>query len=118
MTGLTLLRVVLALLGLGIGFLMVYLVRRDRLHGNYAVWWISVSACVIVFGMFPRVIDWIGTLLGVSYPPILLVVVALLLVLVKLLTNDLDRTRHKRKLRYLAQRIAILEHDIKRARSD
>lgn len=118
MTGLNLLRVVLALLGLGIGFLMVYLVRRERLHGNYAAWWISVSTCVIVFGMFPRVIDWIGALLGVRYPPILLVVVALLLVLVKLLTNDLDRTRHKRKLRYLAQRIAILEHDLKRTRRD
>jgi len=117
-TGLTLLRVILALLGLGIGFLMVYLVRRDRLHGIHAVWWIAVSTCVIVFGMFPRVIDWIGTLLGVSYPPILLVIVTLLLVLVKLLTIDLDRTRHDRKLRYLAQRIAILEHEVKHPRHD
>lgn len=103
-----------AVLGLIIGAAMVYLVRRDRLHGSYAIWWFSVAVCVVAFGLFPRLIDRLGVALGVSYPPILIVVVALLLMLLKLLTGDLDRSRQLRKLRYLAQRIAILEHEIRR----
>ncbi|HET9484316.1 MAG TPA: DUF2304 domain-containing protein [Xanthomonadales bacterium] len=113
MTGGFALRAVLAALGIGIGLGMLYLVRRDRLHGSYAIWWVVVSACVVAFGIFPGMIDWIGVRLGVAYPPILLVVVALLMLLVKMLTGDLDRTRQMRKLRYLAQRIAILEHEVR-----
>ena len=111
------LRTLLALLGIGIGLGMLYLVRRDRLHGSYAIWWVVVSACVVVFGIFPQLIDWVGVRLGVAYPPILLVIVAMLMVLVKMLTSDLDRTRQMRKLRFLAQRMAILEHEV-RDRSD
>jgi len=104
---------VLAALGIGIGLGMLYLVRRDRLHGSYAIWWVFVSLAVVTFGIFPGLIDWIGVRLGVAYPPILLVVVALLMLLVKILTGDLDRTRQMRKLRFLAQRKAILEHEVR-----
>lgn len=107
------LRSVLALLGIGIGLGMLYLVRRDRLHGSYAIWWVVVSAAVVVFGIFPQLIDWVGVRLGVAYPPILLVIVAMLMLLVKMLTSDLDRTRQMRKLRFLAQRMAILEHEVR-----
>ena len=107
------LRAVLAGLGIGVGLAMLYLVRRDRLHGSYAIWWVFVSFGVVAFGIFPNMIDWIGARLGVAYPPILLVVVALLMLLVKILTGDLDRTRQMRKLRYLAQRMAILEHEVR-----
>ena len=110
------LRSVLALLGIGIGLGMLYLVRRDRLHGSYAIWWVAVSAAVVVFGIFPQLIDWVGVRLGVAYPPILLVIVAMLMLLVKMLTSDLDRTRQMRKLRFLAQRMAILEHEVRNPR--
>jgi hypothetical protein len=107
------LRAVLAGLGIGIGLGMLYLVRRDRLHGSYAIWWVFVSLAVLLFGIFPNLVDWIGVRLGVAYPPILLVVVAMLMLLVKILTGDLDRTRQMRKLRFLAQRMAILEHEVR-----
>ena len=114
MTGGLALRALLAGLGIGIGLGMLYLVRRDRLHGSYAIWWVVVAAAVVAFGIFPGLVDWIGVRIGVAYPPILLVVVALLMMLVKMLTGDLDRTRQMRKLRFLAQRIAILEHEVRR----
>ena len=47
------LRTLLALLGIGIGLGMLYLVRRDRLHGSYAIWWVVVSASVVVLGILP-----------------------------------------------------------------
>jgi hypothetical protein len=50
-----------------------------------------------------------GVLMGVSYPPILAVVVGLGLVLIKMLTMDVERSRQERKIRRLTQQLAILE---------
>jgi hypothetical protein len=85
------------------------LIRRDLLHTRYSLWWLGVAALVLLFGFFPRLIDTLGRLLGVHYPPILLVVLAMGAFLVKILTMDLERSRQERKLRRFAQRLAMYE---------
>ena len=49
------------LLGLGLAGTILYLVRRDRLHGPYALWWLLVAGAALVlellrwpFGRAPR----------------------------------------------------------------
>lgn len=98
-----------AVLGLLIAGVILSLVRRDYLHTRYAVWWLCVAAGVLVLGIFPGLVDFLGSPFGVHYPPILLVILCLGLVLIKMLTMDLDRSRHERELRRLAQRLALLE---------
>ena len=96
-------------IGLIIAGAILYLVRRDHLHGPYATWWLCVALAVMIIGFFPKIIDRLAILLGVNYPPILVVVLGLGLILIKMLTMDLERSRQERKIRRLAQRIAILE---------
>ena len=96
-------------IGLAIACTILFLVRRNHMHGPYAVWWLCVAAIVVVLGFFPRVFDDIAMRVGVSYPPILAVVVGLGLILIKMLTMDLERSRQERKIRRLAQQLAILE---------
>jgi len=60
------LKSLLAGLGIAFGLGMMYLVRRDRLHGSYGVWWIVMSIAILTFGIFPGLIDWIGAWLGVG----------------------------------------------------
>ena len=98
-----------ALIGLSIGGLILWLVRKNHLHGPYAVWWIAVAVGVILLGLFPQVVNPVAGWLGVSYPPILAIVLALAALLVKVLTMDLERTRQEIMLRRLAQRLAMLE---------
>lgn len=105
-------------MALGIAGGILYLVRRDRIHGSFALWWIVVAACVALLGFFPRLADHVAPLLGVSYPPILFVVAALGLLLVKMLTMDLERSRQERKLRRLIQRLAILEAALEQHRRE
>ncbi|KFI23343.1 DUF2304 domain-containing protein [Nitrosococcus oceani] len=97
------------LIGLLIAGLILFLVRRDHLHGPYAVWWLVVAAMVVVLGVFPRLFDTVAPLFGVAYPPILAVVLGMGLLLIKMLTMDLERSRQERKLRRLTQRLAMLE---------
>lgn len=96
-------------IGLTLGAAILWLVRRDHLHGPYAVWWIGSALTVILLGVFPKFVDDISVLLGISYPPMLIVVVGFALLLVKILTMDIERSRQERRIRRLAQHLAILE---------
>lgn len=98
-----------ALIGLSIGAVILWLVRKNHLHGPYAIWWIVVAIGVVLLGLFPNVVNPVARVLGVTYPPILAIVVALAALLVKVLTMDLERTRQEITLRRLAQRLAMLE---------
>jgi hypothetical protein len=101
------------LIGLWIASLILFLVRRDHLHGPYAIWWLTVAAIVVIVGVFPRLFDKIAPFFGIAYPPILAMVLGMGLILIKVLTMDLERSRQERKLRRLAQRLAMLEADLK-----
>lgn len=98
-----------ALIGIFIGGLILWLVRKNHLHGPYAIWWILVAIGVILLGLFPQIVNPIAKWLGVGYPPILVIILALAALLVKVLTMDLERTRQEVALRRLAQRLAMLE---------
>ena len=74
-----------AIMGLGLAGTIFYLVRRDRLHGPYALWWLLVAAAALVLGFFPQLVDWLGRLTHVYYPPALPIIVGLALVMVRLL---------------------------------
>ncbi len=88
---------------------ILLLIRRDILHTRYAYWWLLVAAIIVIAGVFPQFIDRIAAKFGVSYPPILIVVAGVGMMLVKMLTMDLDRSRQERKVRRIVQRLAILE---------
>ena len=93
---------------------ILYLIRRDHLQPRYAPWWFLTATGIIIFGMMPQLIDAIGHKLGVHYPPTILVIIAICLILLKILRMDIDRSQRERQLRRLAQRVAILEGELKR----
>ena len=96
-------------LGLLLAAAILLLVRRDHLHGPYSLWWIGIAVMVAVLGLFPRLFDAVAAQLGITYPPILAVVLGFSLMLIKMLTMDLDRSRQERLIRRLAQQVAMLE---------
>ncbi|HAS52032.1 MAG TPA: DUF2304 domain-containing protein [Gammaproteobacteria bacterium] len=96
-------------IGIAIAVVILFLVRRDHLHGPYAIWWIGAAITIGILGFFPRIFDYLAVYVGVSYPPILGIVLGFSLLLVKILTMDLERSRQERLIRRLAQRLAMLE---------
>ena len=97
---------------------ILYLVRRDHLHGSYAVWWLVVAAAILLLGVFPPVIDWLGHLTGIYYPPILPIIIGIGMILIRMLKMDIDRSRSERQIRRLTQKLAILEQEIVQSRPD
>jgi hypothetical protein len=97
---------------------ILYLVRRDHMHGSYALWWLAIAAAILLLGVFPPVIDWLGQVSGISYPPILPIIVGIGMILIRMLRTDIDRSRQERQLRRLAQKLAILEQELGAARRE
>lgn len=104
-------------LGLLLAGSILYLVRRDHLHGPYALGWLTLATGIILIAAFPRLIDRIGNLVGIYYPPILVCLAAIAALLIKSLISDLERSRQERSLRRLSQKLAILENELAELRA-
>ena len=104
--------------GVALVGIILYLVRRDHLHGPYALGWLLLAASIIVIAVWPRLIDIAGRLVGIYYPPILVCLAAIAALLIKSLISDLERSRQERSLRRLSQKIAILERELQQARQE
>jgi len=94
-------------IGLAVGIL--YLVRRDHIYIRQGLFWIVVAVLSLALGAWPTAIDYIGETLGVAYPPTLLFLVAIIVLMLKGLLGDIALTRLRRDMRRLNQRIALLE---------
>lgn len=106
-----------AVLGIALAGTILYLVRRDHLHGSYALWWLVVAIAALVIGVFPQLIDRLGEAIGIAYPPILAIIFGMGLILVRMLLMDVDRSRQERTLRRLTQRLAILDQELSETRA-
>jgi glycosyltransferase involved in cell wall biosynthesis len=102
-------QVTAALIGLSIGGLILWLVRKNHLHGPYATWWIAAAIGAIFLGFFSEIVNPVARILGVFYPPLLGIILVMGAVLFKLLYNDIDRTRREFLIRALSQRVVELE---------
>jgi len=98
-------------IGLVTAMAIIYLIRRDHLHIRYALNWIIIAIAIALFGINPQIIDYLSDQLGISYPPILAVVMAVCFMLLKLLLNDIQLSRQERQLIRLTQRLGMLEAD-------
>lgn len=101
-------------IGLIAAAIIVWLIRRDRLHVRYGLFWIAMAIAFVVLGLYPAASDDLARLLGVAYGPILILTLALTVVLIKLLTMDIDRSRTETRIVRLVQRVAMLESEVER----
>jgi len=105
-----------SIIGVLIAGAILYLVRRDHLHGSYALWWLAVAGAALLLSVFPQAIDWLGRATGIAYAPVLPIIVAIGMILLRMLKMDIDRSRSERQLRRLTQKIGILEQELSAAK--
>jgi hypothetical protein len=96
-------------LGVGLAAGILYLVRRDHLYIRQGLFWILAAVVSLAFAIWPYLIDSFGNIFGIAYPPTLLFLVAILVLVVKALFADIALTKLRRDLRRVNQRIALLE---------
>ncbi len=101
-----------ALLGLGMAAAIMWLLRRDHLHLSHGLFWLGVAAIAAMLGVRPETIDRIAAFTGISYPPSLLLLLAVIVLLIKTLHTDILNTRMERQVKRLNQRLAMLDLEL------
>lgn len=102
-------------IGLAVAALIFWLVRKDRLHVNHGLGWIIAAIGFALLGFAPGIVDVIAAYLGVAYPPVLALTLSVVVLVIKMLLMDIERSRLEIKNQRLIQRVAMLESDLKLA---
>lgn len=89
----------------------MYLLRRDHIKISHALFWIVFAAGGLIFGLFPKLSDDIARVFGVSYGPMLILVIALVALVLRSIVADIQATKIERDIRVLSQRIGIYENN-------
>jgi len=103
-------------IGLSVAALIILLIRTDRLHVTHGIGWLVAAFVMAGLGFAPSIFDSIATRLGITYAPALAFTLGFGLIIIKLLIDDIERSRLKMQHTRMIQRMAILENDLRRAK--
>jgi hypothetical protein len=98
-----------AMTGIVAGSAILYLIRRDHLAVHHGAWWITAGFSMLGLGLFPPLVNGFAKLIGVTYAPIVAVLIAFVALLIKTLLSDIDASKGEVERHRLVQRIALLE---------
>lgn len=111
---------VLEALALSMGVLLMAFVigtmRRSSLNIRYAILWLGAGAVLLLLSAYRPLLDYVAAAIGVSYPPSLLFLVAFAFLLFIVLHYSLVISSHRDSIRRLAQKIALLEQELRAAK--
>ena len=100
-----------AAIGLLLAVLILILLRRDQLYLRDATFWLATAMVSIAFAFFPSLVDLLGGMAGVAYPPALILAVVCVVLTIKALLADIAQTQLRRDVRRLNQRVALMDAD-------
>ena len=95
---------------------VVELVRRRKLVEEYSLVWILGALALVGLSIWRHVLDRAAALLGVFYPPSLLLMLLVVMVFVGLLWFSVVLSRQRRQIDHLIEQTAILEAEVRRGR--
>lgn len=102
-----------SIIGIITAITILILIRKDHLHVRFGLLWVSAAIVFAFLGLFPALFDSFAKYLGIAYPPILALTVAVIVLVLKILVMDLERSRNVIRMQRLVQRIGLLESDLR-----
>ena len=98
-----------AFFGLAVAITIAFMIRRDRLRVRHGIAWLLVGAVIAILGVFPELTHKLGAMLGVSYPPALILTAGVLGLVIKAVWTDIELSKSEIRQIRMAQELAILK---------
>ena len=105
--------IVTSIIGFITAIIILILIRKDHLHVRFGLLWVVAAVVFGLLGLFPALFDSFAKYIGIAYPPILAVTIAVVVLVLKILVMDLERSRNVIRMQRLVQRIGLLESDLR-----
>ncbi len=93
-------------------------VRRSHIRVEYSVSWLAAAVALLVLSQSRGLLQWVAGLLGIANPPFALLLIGGCVFLLILYRYSVILSRLRDDNIALAQRVAILEHRLGRARAE
>jgi hypothetical protein len=91
---------------------VLQMLRRGKLREKYTVLWLIVGGLTIILGVFPQLLDWAASLVGIRVPANLLFALAIVLLVGVSLHVSRELTILEDETRILAEEVAILRASV------
>jgi hypothetical protein len=88
-------------------------VRREHIRVEYSVSWLTAAVVLLILSLNRGLVDRLGGLLGVDYPPVAILMIVFCVFLVVFYRFSIRISALKDANIALAQRVAILEYHLK-----
>jgi hypothetical protein len=101
----------------GMVLAVLVMLRSGKLREKYAVLWLVVGGLTIVLGLFPSLLDWAASLVGIRVPSNLLFALSIVLLVGVGLHVSRELTVLEEETRTLAEEVAILRESVETLRT-
>ena len=105
--------VITGIIGIITAIIILILIRKDHLHVRFGLLWVAAAFAFALLGLFPALFDSFAKFMGIARPPILALTIAVVVLVLKILVMDLERSRNVIRMQRLVQRIGLLESDLR-----
>jgi len=95
---------------------IIDLLRRGVLKEKYAVLWLAVAGTALILAVFPGLLGWITSTIGVEVPANLLFFVTIVVLVLVSVQLSYELSRHEAQIRRLAEAVALQEEEIRQIR--
>lgn len=102
------LKFTILILGVAFDIAVFFLLVTRRINERASLPWIAGTFVIMVFSLTPSLLGVMADVLGVSYPPALLFLIAILIILLLLLYQSIHISILQNKCQELAQHMAII----------
>ncbi|MBF0342704.1 MAG: DUF2304 domain-containing protein [Nitrospirae bacterium] len=109
-------RVFIICLGIFIFGFVFELVRRKSFREDLSILWFVVAFFIVIGAFADFLINPLAKLLGIGYPPIMILVLLFVLLILALLYFSVVISDLKSRLKELTQKTAFLEHELRSLR--
>ncbi|MFP3464438.1 DUF2304 domain-containing protein [Leifsonia sp. SIMBA_070] len=91
---------------------VIEMLRRGRMRERHAIWWLVAGTLALIIGIFPQILDWLGSLIGIGLPVNLVFFVSIAVLFLVCIQHSSELTQLESKTRTLAERHAIQQLEL------
>ena len=102
----------MTILSIVLMIVILYSVRRSHIRVEYSVSWLAAAIILLVLSRSPAAFDWIAAQLGLTYPPLALMMLVFCVFLVVIYRFSVVISDLKDANIAMAQRLAIIEFQL------
>lgn len=104
--------VIIILIGILIEFVIFHLLVKKRLNESNSLLWIFIGFIVILSGLFPSIVVGLSGAFKITYPPALVFMAAIIILLFIILKNSIHISELSAKVQESATQVSILQYEI------